>query len=225
MEKRNLIVFEGIDGSGKSTQFNMLRERFDRESRDFRRLRYPRYDKPSSALIKMYLNGELGDNPGMINAYAASSFYAVDRYASYMQDWRKYYESGGLILTDRYTTSNAIHQGAKLSGTEQNDFLTWLYNYEFDLLGLPRPDLVVYLDISADVAERRLRNRKRKPGISRDIHEEDVEYLKKCSLLGKYAADFYNWHSVDCVKDGKELNESELHEAVYDIVLNHLTQK
>jgi len=225
MVKGNLIVFEGIDGSGKSTQFNMLCERLEKEARDFRRIRFPRYDKPSSALIKMYLGGELGDNPNAINAYAASSFYAVDRYASFMQDWSEYYKRGELILTDRYTTSNAIHQGAKFSDDERGGFLEWLYNYEFDLLGLPRPDLVIYMNISADIVARRLLSRQNDTGTSRDIHEKDADYLRQCSILGKHAADFYNWHCVDCVKDGRELSVDELHDTVYDIVLNHLAQK
>ena len=225
MTKGNLIVFEGIDGSGKSTQFNMLCERFLNEARDFKRIRFPRYDKPSSALIKMYLGGELGETPDDVNPYAASSFYAVDRYASYVQDWREYYENGGLILTDRYTTSNALHQGAKLSDKQQADFLKWLYEYEFDLLGLPRPDLVIYMDIDAEVAGARLIKRQSETGTDRDIHEKDSSYLAKCVQIGTHAAEFYNWCRIKCVSNGKELSENELHNSVYDIVLKHLVER
>jgi dTMP kinase len=223
MIKGNLIVFEGIDGSGKSTQFDMLCERFEKESRAFRRIRFPRYDKPSSALIKMYLDGELGNSPDDVNAYAASSFYAVDRYSSFLQDWREYYESGGLILTDRYTTSNALHQGAKVPDDERERFFDWLYNYEFDLLGLPRPDLVMFLDIEAKIAASRIFKRQTETGTDRDIHERDAQYLEKCAQVGKQAAEAYNWHTVCCVDgDGAERNEDELHDAVYNAVMKHL---
>jgi len=222
MKKGNLIVFEGIDGSGKSTQYNLLCERFADEGRDFRRIRFPRYDKPSSALIKMYLGGELGDTPDAVNAYAASSFYAVDRYASFVQDWREYYQQGGLILTDRYSTSNALHQGAKMPDNERASFLKWLYEFEFDKLGLPRPDLVIYMNIDAQAAGHRLLKRQSETGTDRDIHERDDLYLHECVKVGKQAAAFYNWQSVDCVTDGKELCANELHDAVYDIVLKHI---
>ena len=218
MKKGNLVVFEGIDGSGKSTQFNLLCERFADEARDFMRIRFPRYEKPSSALIKMYLGGELGDTPDSVNAYAASSFYAVDRYASFVQDWREYYQQGGLILTDRYTTSNAIHQGAKMDDDGRVPFLKWLYEYEFDYLGLPRPDLVIFMDIAADIAGGRLLKRQSDTGTARDIHEKDSFYLKECVKVGKLAAELYNWQSVDCLSNGNELNENELHNIVYDIV-------
>ena len=222
MDKGSLIVFEGIDGSGKSTQFNMLCERFVETKREFKRIQFPRYDKPSSALIKMYLGGELGDTPDSVNAYAASSFYAVDRYASYQQDWREYYTNGGLILTDRYTTSNALHQSAKLPEDKRDSFLTWLYEYEFDCLGLPRPDLVIYMDIDAEIAARRLLKRQADTGTSRDIHERDDTYLDECVKVGRQAAAFYNWQIIRCVDDGNELNEKTLHENVYDVVLRHL---
>jgi dTMP kinase len=222
MKKGNLIVFEGIDGSGKSTQFNLLCERFVEDARDFKRIRFPRYDKPSSALIKMYLGGELGDTPDAVNAYAASSFYAVDRFASYTQDWREYYEQGGLILTDRYTTSNALHQSAKMAKDDRAAFLSWLYEYEFDKLGLPRPDLVIYLDIDADTAGSRLLKRQSDTGADRDIHEKDALDLKECVSVGRQAAAFYNWHSIECVLDGNELGADELHNKVYDIVVKHV---
>ena len=222
MTTSNLIVFEGIDGSGKSTQFNLLCDRLSNQGKDFRRIRFPRYDKPSSALIKMYLEGELGDTPDAVNAYAASSFYAVDRYASFMQDWRDYYNSGGLILTDRYTTSNALHQGAKVSDDNRASFLKWLYEFEFDHLGLPRPDLVIYMDIDAEIAGTRLLKRQSETGENRDIHERDSAYLKQCVQVGRQAAEFYNWHRIQCIENGIELSENELHDKVYDIVSAHL---
>ena len=147
-----LIVLEGIDGSGKSAQYRRLCARFEREGIDYHSIVFPRYDQESSALIRMYLNGDFGEKPDDVNPCAASIFYAVDRYASYMTDWKSAYEGGGIILSDRYTTSNAVHQGAKLPAAEQPAFFDWLYDLEYVKLGLPRPDLVIFLDV--DLARR-----------------------------------------------------------------------
>jgi dTMP kinase len=210
-----LIVFEGIDGSGKSTQFELLCSRFAGEGRELKRVRFPRYDEPSSALIKMYLGGEFGGDPDAVNAYAASSFFAVDRIASFIQDWRGHYEGGGLILTDRYTTSNAIHQGAKLPPQQRERFFAWLYEFEFNLLGLPAPDFVIYMDIEAEQAARRLQRRQAETGTAGDIHENDMAYLAHCALSGRHAADHYGWHRVSCFLDGRERSESEIHQEIY----------
>lgn len=124
MAKGKLIVLEGIDGSGKSAQYRRLCARFDEMGMAYHHIVFPRYDQESSALIRMYLNGAFGAHPSDVNAYAASTFFAVDRYASYRTDWGGIYENGGLILSDRYTTSNAIHQGSKLPEAELPAFLT-----------------------------------------------------------------------------------------------------
>ena len=213
-----LIVFEGIDGSGKSTQFELLCERLTLESADFKRVRFPRYEKPSSTLVRMYLGGEFGNDPDAVNAYAASSFYAVDRFASFVQDWRAYYDNGGLILTDRYTTSNALHQGAKLPAEERERFFIWLYEYEFDRIGLPRPDAVIFLDIEAEQASRRLRRRQTETGTGGDIHEKDMDYLEQSAQSGKQAASLYGWHKISCFSDGSERTESELHQEILGII-------
>jgi len=214
----NLVVFEGIDGSGKSTQFEMMCDRFADESRDFMKIRFPRYDKPSSALLKMYLDGEFGNDPDAVNAYAASSFYAVDRFASFVQDWRGFYENGGLILTDRYTTSNALHQGAKLPVERRERFFNWLYEYEFDLLGLPSPDLVIYLDIEAGQAFDRLLRRQEETGTTGDIHEKDTSYLELCARCGKQAAALYGWHKIRCFHEDRERGAHELHREIYEVI-------
>ena len=214
-----LVVFEGIDGSGKSTQFELICERFQREKRQFKRIVFPRYNEPSSALIKMYLNGDFGDSPDSVNAYAASSFYAVDRYASFVQDWRDYYEAGGLILTDRYTTSNALHQGAKLEAGKRESFFKWLYDYELGLIGLPAPDLVIYMDIDADFTAKRLKHRQTETGTEADIHENDMVYLKNCAESGKQAAAQFGWHKVSCVINGNERDKEDIHEEIADIIL------
>jgi len=213
-----LIVFEGIDGSGKSTQFDLMCSRLATESRDFVRIRFPRYENPSSALIKMYLDGELGHDPDSVNAYAASSFFAVDRFASYVQDWRGHYESGRLILTDRYTTSNAIHQGAKLPPEQRESFFKWLYEYEFDLIGLPAPDIVIYMDIEANNAALRLTLRQTITGTHGDIHEQDLSYLNQCVVCGKQAMSFYGWHRIACFSSGRERDAEEIHREAYDLL-------
>ena len=215
-----LVVFEGIDGSGKSTQFELLCARLAAENLDFTRVRFPRYDKPSSALLKMYLDGEFGSDPDDVNAYAASSFYAVDRFASFKQDWGGYYMSGGLVLTDRYTTSNAIHQGAKLAPDRREAFFKWLFEYELDLIGLPTPDLVIFLDIEAKQAARRLYSRQAETDTTGDIHEKDELYLEQCSECGKQAALLYKWRKIDCFHGEKERGEKELHDEIYKIVEN-----
>ena len=154
-----LIVFEGTDGSGKSTQFRALCDRAARSGHSFQKLVFPQYSEPSSALIRMYLGGEFGSHPGDVNPYAASSFYAVDRYASFKKVWGTFYQSGGLVLTDRYTTSNAVHQAVKCAPEEREAFLRWLDDFEHHKMGLPRPDLVLYLDMPTDRAVSLLRQR------------------------------------------------------------------
>ena len=213
-----LIVLEGIDGSGKSAQYRRLCARFEREGLDYHSIVFPRYDQESSALIRMYLNGDFGSRPDDVNAYASSIFYAVDRYASYMTDWKAYYQSGGVVLSDRYTTSNAVHQGAKLPPEEQPRFFDWLYDLEYVKLGLPRPDLVIFLDVDLATSEARMHRRQLKTGKSGDIHERDTEYLQLCLDTGHRAAAHYGWRVVDFMKDGKEREVDEKHEEIYQIV-------
>ena len=154
-----LIVFEGTDGSGKATQSRLLCEELTRRGIPFRKLEFPRYQEESSALIRLYLGGAFGDKPGDVNAYAASVFYSVDRYASYKQDWGAYYEQGGLVIADRYTTSNAVHQTGKLPPEQRDGFLDWLFDFEYRLLGLPEPTRVLYLDMPTEATEQMMRLR------------------------------------------------------------------
>ena len=210
-----LIVLEGTDGSGKSTQFRLMAQRLTDEKVEFRRLVFPRYENESSALIRMYLGGQFGTKPSDVNAYAASAFYAVDRYASYKQDWGKWYEDGGLILSDRYTTSNAVHQASKETGENQDAFLKWLYEFEYDKLRLPRPDLILYLDVPTDFTEAMMRRREADTNTHADIHEQDMTYLATCRRTGKAAAEYYGWTVIDCVKDGKMRTIDDIHEEIY----------
>ena len=209
-----LIVIEGTDGSGKSTQFRLLTEKLQKEGLPFKKLVFPQYSEPSSALIRMYLGGEFGHKPTDVNAYAASAFYAVDRYASYKKVWGQWYEEGGLVLSDRYTTSNAVHQASKEEGENQKAFLNWLYDFEYDKLGLPKPDLTIYLDVPTDFTEKMLRHREQDTNTSADIHEQDTEYLATCRRTGRAAAGFYGWTVIDCVKDGAMRSIEDIHEEI-----------
>ncbi|MGM9662100.1 MAG: dTMP kinase [Oscillospiraceae bacterium] len=213
--KGKLIVFEGTDGSGKATQTRLLCERLRREGRALRQITFPRYDNDSSALIRMYLGGAFGADPGDVNAYAASTFYAVDRYASYKQDWGGFYESGGLVVADRYTTSNAVHQASKLPEEEQRPFLQWLFHFEYDLLGLPRPDVVFYLDIPTEITAQMMRRREAATHTQADIHEQDEQYLRRCRDSGSRVAELCGWERVACVREGRLLSAEEIHGEIF----------
>lgn len=210
-----LIVLEGTDGSGKSTQFSLLTKRLASENRAFQRLVFPQYSEESSALIRMYLGGQFGTSPSDVNAYAASAFYAVDRYASYKKVWGQWYENGGLVVSDRYTTSNAVHQASKEPEESRADFLRWLYDFEYGKLGLPKPDLVLYLDVPTDYTEQMMRRREADTHTQADIHEQDHAYLAACRRSGKAAAAYYGWTVISCVRDGRMRSIEDIHEEIY----------
>ena len=210
-----LIVIEGTDGSGKSTQFKLLTKRLEDNGTAFQKLVFPQYSEPSSALIRMYLGGEFGTSPSDVNAYAASAFYAVDRYASYKKVWGQWYENGGLIVSDRYTTSNAVHQTSKEPLDKQRDFLHWLYDFEYNKLGLPAPDLVIYLDVPTDFTEAMMRRREADTNTTADIHEQDLAYLATCRRTGKAAAEYYGWTVISCVQNGAMRSIEDIHEEIY----------
>ena len=212
-----LIVFEGTDGSGKATQTGLLCRELERRGTPFRKITFPRYGQPSAAMVQEYLDGRLGTHPGDVNAYAASLFYAVDRYASYKQDWGAFYESGGLVIADRYTTSNAVHQAAKLPEAERGPYLDWLFDLEYRLLGLPRPDLVVYLELPAAVSEGMLRRRERDTGTHADIHEQDAAYLRECHDNAGAVARRCGWAVVPCAEAGEPLPPEEIHRSVLEL--------
>ncbi len=209
MKKGTLIVFEGTDGSGKSTQFRLLCQRLSAEGRPFQKLVFPQYAEPSSALIRMYLGGEFGSHPSDVNPYAASTFYAVDRYAAWKKVWGEEYHAGGLILSDRYTTSNAVHQGGKLPPEEQPAFFDWLFDFEYRKLGLPQPDLVIYLDMPTEQSVKLLRSREAQTHTKGDIHEVDEAYLALCRQTALRAAEHYGWKRVSCVDASGSLRPVE----------------
>lgn len=220
-----LIVLEGTDGSGKSTQYAALTQRLQETGIAFRRAVFPRYTEESSALVRLYLSGAFGTKPGDVNAYAASAFYAVDRFAAYRQDWGGWYEQGGLVLCDRYTTSNAVHQASKLPQEEREAFWQWLYDFEFDRLGLPKPELVLYLDMPTDLTVRLLRSREASTGTHADIHEQDSAYLAACRETASQAADALGWVRIPCVRDGALRSVAEIHEKIWRRVCTTLDRE
>ena len=217
-----LIVFEGTDGSGKATQARMLCHHLEEEGIPFREIDFPRYGKPSAAMVQEYLDGNLGKKPGDVNAYAASMFYAMDRYASYKQDWGDFYENGGLIIANRYTTSNAVHQASKLLKSDRKQYLDWLFHLEYELLGLPKPDLVIYLDMPTEITERMMRQREKATGTSADIHEQDEVYLKNCRANAKNIVKECGWLVINCAKNGEPRTLEDIHAQVYRTVTRQL---
>ena len=210
-----LIVFEGTDGSGKATQSRLLCEHLQRESIPYKNITFPRYGKPSAAMVQEYLDGHLGSHPGDVNAYAASLMFSMDRYASYKQDWGKYYEAGGLLIADRYTTSNAVHQAGKLPDGEREKYLDWLFGFEYGLLGLPEPSLVFYLDVPTELTEKMMREREQATNTKADIHEQDEAYLRACRENAKKVAERCSWQRIDCSKDGAMRTVEDIHEEIY----------
>lgn len=200
MANGKLIVLDGLDGCGKSTQFDLLLQEVEASGKNVHGISFPAYGTRPAALVEMYLHGDFSTQPEGVNAYAASSFYAVDRYANYKLDWENQFHEGTWILASRYTTSNAIHQMAKLPQEEWDSFLAWLEDYEYDKLGLPRPDLVLYLQMPLETSLKLLQNRFK--GGSKDIHEADPEYLANCYDAAEYAADRWGWEKVPCCEDG-----------------------
>jgi dTMP kinase len=201
--KGTLIVLEGIDGSGKETQASLLEKKLKEKGREVMHISFPDYESPSSALVKMYLNGDFGKNPEDVNPYAASLFYAVDRFASYRMKWKDFYQKGGIIIADRYTTSNMVHQMTKYEDKKaRKDFLSWLEKTEYEELELPVPDLVILLDIPLGVSENLVKERARQGG-SMDIHEQHLDYLRKCHDAYQELVSLYGWKRIPCTEEGK----------------------
>ncbi len=216
--KGKLIVFEGTDGSGKATQARMMAEHLKRESISFREIDFPRYGNPFAEPARLYLQGVLGSRPGDVNAYAASVLYAVDRFASYKEDWGEAYEAGELILANRYTTSNAVHQASKLPDDERMNYLEWLFALEYGKLELPEPDLVIYLDLPTDISERMMRQREAATGTAADIHEQDAAYLRCCRDNARKVANICRWKIIDCSEDGHMRTVEDIHAQAWSLV-------
>lgn len=208
-----LIVIEGLDGSGKGTQSQLLVEKLKEEGHKVRKVSFPDYGSPSSTLVKMYLEGEFGSHPSDVNAYSASSFYAVDRFASFKKDWQDDWRDG-IVVADRYTTSNAIHQCSKLPRKQWDSFLNWLFDFEYIKLGIPEPDLVVYLRVDPSVSRELIKAR----GRMQDIHEKDEGYLVRCREAADYCAEKLNWKTIECIEDSMLRTIDDIGAEIVDLV-------
>lgn len=221
--KSKLIIMEGLDGSGKSTQTQLLEDYFNSQNIDYKKIKLPDYDSPSSTLVNMYLGGEFGSNANDVNAYAASAFYAVDRFASYKLKWKDDYEKGTVILADRYATSNSIYQMEKISEEKWDEYLQWTEDFEYDKIGIPRPDAVIYLDMPVEISQKLMTSRYNGDEGKKDVHEVNVEFLKACRKSALYAAEEQGWHIVTCSDGEKPYSIEQIHKAVVEIVDKELS--
>lgn len=210
MSKGRLLVLEGLDGSGKATQAKLLAAHLAGSGRRVMEVTFPDYESDSSALVKMYLSGQFGSRPDDVNPYAASSFYAVDRYASYKTKWGSFYEAGGIVIADRYTTSNAVHQTSKLPAGERRAFLDWLFDFEYGKLGLPAPTRVLYLDMPTELTEQMMRRREQQTHTHADIHEQNDAYLRACRENAAFVVDYCGWRHIDCADGSRILPPEEI---------------
>ena len=203
MDMGKLIVIEGLDGSGKGTQAAELVKNLEARGMPVRKVSFPDYASDSSALVKMYLSGQFGKEPQDVNAYAASTFFAVDRFASFKRDWGSFYQGGGIVVADRYTTSNAVHQCSKLPQEQWDAFLAWLFDFEYHLLGIPSPDLVVYLSVDPAVSQRLMTGRYQGDESKKDIHEGNLAYLRRSRLAAEYCSRRLGWQEIECCRNGQ----------------------
>lgn len=197
-----LIVIEGLDGSGKGTQAGLLVKNLEARGQRVRKVSFPDYASDSSALVKMYLSGQFGSDPSDVNAYAASTFYAVDRFASFKRDWGKFYADGGIVIADRYTTSNAVHQCSKLPEDQWDSFLSWLFDFEYRLMGIPTPDAVVYLSVEPAVSQTLMTGRYHGDEGKKDIHEGNLRYLHRSREAAEYCCEKLGWKKIECCQNG-----------------------
>lgn len=213
-----LFVIEGTDSSGKQTQLEELKRRFEKEKIEYKSVSFPNYESNSSKLVKIYLSGELAENPKEISPYIASTFYAADRYVTFKREYEKYYNNGGIILADRYTTSNMVHQAGKIEDAEERKkFLDWLWDFEFNLYGLPVPTQIIFLNMPTEYAIKLMKNRKNKftNEEKKDIHERNLEHLKDAYNEALKVSKKYNWYEIKCIKDNRIRTIDDIHEEIF----------
>lgn len=216
--KCKFIVIDGLDGSGKATQTKLLAERLNGMGFKARTVSFPDYESDSSALVRMYLGGELGDSPDDVNAYAASSFYAVDRVASYINKWGKDMEKYDYMIADRYTTSNIIHQMAKIAPAERDEYVKWLFDFEYDRLELPAPDMVIFLDVDPDISQKLIYGRYKGDESKKDIHERDFQYLMRCRSSAVYAIEHLGWVRISCTDNGEMRSIEDINNDILSLI-------
>lgn len=212
--KKTFIAIDGLDASGKKTQTDLLIDYLDKKGSEFRHLSFPTYDINYSSLVNLYLSGSFGENPETVNAYAASSFFAMDRYSSYMLDWKKDYEAGKIIIANRYTTANAVHQLSKLPESEYNAFLDWLYDYEFNKLGLPKPDVVLYLSLPPELSRRLIEKRCSETGVVKDIHEKSLSHIENSYKAVQFSSKKLGWHKINCNRGNEIRPVMDIHDEI-----------
>ena len=213
-----LIVIEGLDGSGKATQAKLLAASLRAQGLAIRQISFPVYDSDSSALVRMYLRGEFGDDPSEVNAYAASVFYAADRFASWKTDWGTFYENGGIVIADRYTTSNAIHQCSKLPEDQWDAYLNWLFDFEYNLLGIPAPNRVIYLRGDNEISQKLMTGRYLGDESKKDIHEKNAAYMERSRKAAEYCRDRLGWVTVECVRSGEMRGIEDIHTEILHLI-------
>lgn len=216
------VDLEGLDGSGKTTQTELICKRLQEDGIDFRQIKLPDYDSDSSILVRKYLAGDFGKNAGDVNSYAASVLYAADRFASYTEKWGADYRAGKLIFADRYTPANALYQMTKLDKAEWDSFLEWLFDFEYEKIGIPAPDKVIFLDMPVEVSQRLMTSRYGGDETKKDVHEANVEFLNACREAALYAAEKYGWSVVNCAENGEPLPIEVINDEVYKILLDVL---
>ena len=223
-----LFVIDGTDGSGKQTQFDLLKKHLDEDGIYYKTASFPNYDSPSSSLVKMYLSGEFGENAKDVSPYIASTFYAADRYATFQKEYKKYYEEDGIILADRYTTANMVHQAGKINDEKEREkFLNWLFDLEFNLYGLPVPSKVFFLNMPPEKVKELIKNRENKftHNEKKDIHERDRKHLEEAYNAACDLAKKYNWNEIKCVKENVLRTRENIHEEIYKIVYDEIQKK
>lgn len=227
MKGKLIIIESGSDASGKATQTKRLFERLSEENSNIRKVEYPNYDSESSALVKMYLRGDFGKNASDVDPYISSTFFAADRYASFKTEWEEFYNNGGIVIADRYTTSNMVHQASKMDEKDRDKYLDWLVDYEFNLYKIPEPDCVIFLDVPAEVSKSLMKDRNNKiTGESqKDIHESDFEYLKKSYENSLYIAQKYDWKKINCVENNNMRTIDDIHNEIYSIIEEKILNK
>jgi len=223
-----LVIIEGSDSSGKATQTEMLYNKLTNKKYNVKKIDFPNYKSESSALVKMYLNGDFGSSAGDVNPYVASTFYAVDRFASFKKEWGKLYNEGYIIISDRYVTSNMIHQGAKITDQNlKNEYLSWLWDLEYKKFSLPVPDCVFFLDMPPEYSIKLMesRNNKITGEAQKDIHEKDYNYLIASYNNSREIAQKYKWTRIECVENGKIKSIDKIHDEVYSRLISNVIPK
>lgn len=216
------IDLEGLDGSGKTTQTQLICKRLEADGIDFRQIKLPDYESDSSILVRKYLNGDFGKNAGDVNAYATSVLYAADRFASFTEKWGEDYKNGKLIFADRYTPANAIYQMTKLCEDEWDSYLEWLFDFEYVKIGIPAPDKVIFLDMPVEVSQKLMTSRYGGDESKKDVHEANVRFLNECRKAALYAAEKYGWSVIECADGNNPLPIDTINDKIYKTLLNIL---